>query len=239
MSQQYPNQPGQPHGQQPGQSGQQPGQQHGQSPYGPPPGQQPYGQQQQPSYGQQPYGQQPGQSYGQQPYGAAGGGYGQPGAYQQPQSYAGWPLRVGAYLIDYVITLLVSIPMIIGFVWAFAGADTSTDASGNTTVDGGVNAGGIVLIVIGSLLVLAFQIWNRWIKQGTTGYTIGKGILGIKLIREADGQPIGALMAFVRDIAHILDGICYIGYLWPLWDAKRQTFADKILSTIVVVQPKP
>jgi hypothetical protein len=42
-------------------------------------------------------------------------------------------------------------------------------------------------------------------------------------------------MAFARDIVHLLDSLpCYIGFLWPLWDAKRQTFADKILSTVVV-----
>ena len=42
-------------------------------------------------------------------------------------------------------------------------------------------------------------------------------------------------MAFVRDLAHIVDSvICYIGYLFPLWDARRQTFADKIMSTVVL-----
>jgi hypothetical protein len=31
-----------------------------------------------------------------------------------------------------------------------------------------------------------------------------------------------------------------IGYLWPLWDGKRQTFADKIVGTVVIrpAQPK-
>jgi hypothetical protein len=27
---------------------------------------------------------------------------------------------------------------------------------------------------------------------------------------------------------------CYVGYLWPLWDNKRQTFADKIMGTVCV-----
>jgi uncharacterized RDD family membrane protein YckC len=35
----------------------------------------------------------------------------------------------------------------------------------------------------------------------------------------------------------VLDGFCYVGYLWPLWDDKRQTFADKILGTVVVERP--
>ena len=29
----------------------------------------------------------------------------------------------------------------------------------------------------------------------------------------------GAGMALVRDLAHIVDGFFYLGYLWPLWDA--------------------
>jgi uncharacterized RDD family membrane protein YckC len=28
--------------------------------------------------------------------------------------------------------------------------------------------------------------------------------------------------------------ICYIGFLWPLWDTKRQTLADKIMQTVVI-----
>ena len=53
-------------------------------------------------------------------------------------------------------------------------------------------------------------------------------------VREQDGQPVGVLMAFVRELAHVVDGILYLGYLWPLWDQKRQTFADKICPTVVL-----
>ncbi len=49
------------------------------------------------------------------------------------------------------------------------------------------------------------------------------------------GQPIGFGMAFVRQIAHALDSWSLgIGYLWPLWDERRQTFADKVCNTVVV-----
>jgi hypothetical protein len=35
--------------------------------------------------------------------------------------------------------------------------------------------------------------------------------------------------------AHYVDQlICYIGYLFPLWDDKRQTIADKLMSTVCV-----
>lgn len=42
-------------------------------------------------------------------------------------------------------------------------------------------------------------------------------------------------MPIVRQIAHIVDGIIrYVGYLFPLWDPRRQTLADKIMSTVRV-----
>ncbi|MDX2359147.1 RDD family protein, partial [Dietzia sp. PP-33] len=63
--------------------------------------------------------------------------------------------------------------------------------------------------------------------------------LKIKLVGDPTGAPIGPLNAFLRDIVHIVDGLAYIGYLWPLWDEKRQTFADKLMGTIVVDAPVP
>ena len=107
--------------------------------------------------------------------------------------------------------------------------DATTDTQGNQP--SGASA---AVFYVTLLLSLGINIWNRWFKQGTTGQSIGKQVLGLKLLREADGQPIGPLMAFVRDICHILDGFCFIGYLFPLWDAKRQTLADKIMTTVCV-----
>ena len=208
------------------------------NPYGgqpaPPPAGQPYG-------GQppQPYGQQPPQPYGQ-PYG--GSPYGTPGP---TYPYSHWIKRVGAYLLDGLFTNLVAIPAYvligIGIGVGTQDLETYTDAAGTTQTTGEWNDSGTALLVIGGLLFLLpviFFIWNVFLRQGKTGYTLGKGILGMKLIHEADGQPIGAGMAFVRQLCHILDAFCYIGYLWPLWDAKRQTFADKIIKTVVINQPK-
>jgi len=34
---------------------------------------------------------------------------------------------------------------------------------------------------------------------------------------------------------HILDALpLFLGFLWPIWDAKKQTFADKIIKSVVV-----
>jgi eukaryotic-like serine/threonine-protein kinase len=45
---------------------------------------------------------------------------------------------------------------------------------------------------------------------------------------------MGAGKAFLRSLCHFFDWIIFtIGYFWPLWDAKRQTLADKIMSSVV------
>ncbi|WP_372593265.1 RDD family protein [Actinotalea sp.] len=185
------------------------GQQSGGDPYGQPPAAAPYGQA--PAYGQ---------SFPAAPaYGA--GGYSQ--GYAGPE-LAHWGLRVGASVIDNIIA---GIPYFIGVVISTSTASISEDG---TTLTGGAP----LAVAVGGLLSFALWIWNRGVKQGGTGQSVGKKVLGIRLLKEADGQPVGVGMALVRDIVHIVDGFFYLGYLWPLWDAKKQTFADKILTTLVV-----
>ena len=204
--------------------------------------QQPYpGTQQQPYQGpaqqpyQQPYADQPpvGQPYAGQPY---SGGYGPPPVPVYP--YAPWHRRVGAYLIDYFPGIVASIPFYIGYVIWVTSLARQQDLPPGAVPD---FSAGLGWMGVGSLLLLAalgWQIYNRWIVAGRTGQSLGKRVLKIKLVSEATGQPIGALNAFLRDLLHILDGIAYIGYLWPLWDDKRQTFADKLMKTVVPDLPR-
>lgn len=194
------------------------------NPYGAPQAPPPYGQ----AYGQ------PAAPYAGVPYGAPAPVY----------PYASWIKRVAAALLDGLFGILVSIPayvlFFVGLSMGTEDLETYTDSAGVSHTTGDWNSSGTPLVVIGGLLFLlplAFFIWNVFIRQGRTGYTLGKGILGIKLIDEAGGQPIGGGMAFVRQLCHILDSFCYLGYLWPLWDPKRQTFADKIMKTVVINQP--
>jgi uncharacterized RDD family membrane protein YckC len=88
-----------------------------------------------------------------------------------------------------------------------------------------------LILVLTYVGVFGFYIWQL-VVQGKTGQTIGKRAVKIRLVREADGLPIGAGMSFVRWLAHNLEFV--IGYFWPLWDPKRQTFADKLCGTLVI-----
>jgi uncharacterized RDD family membrane protein YckC len=186
------------------------------NPYGPPQGQQqPYGYPQQPQQGYgypQAPGVPPQQGYG---YPQAPGGY--PGYPQQPgygaqPRYANWGQRFLSKLIDSIVYLVAYLPLVLI----------------------GAKAGVPVLSILGFLLLIGVIIWQV-IQEGRTGQTIGKKVVGTRTLKEDTGQPLGGGMAFVRQLAHFLDGLpCYLGYLWPAWDAKRQTFADKVCGSIVI-----
>jgi uncharacterized RDD family membrane protein YckC len=123
-------------------------------------------------------------------------------------------VRVLGYLVDYFV---VAIPVALLYFFGVAIGDTF---------------GGLI-VLFGWLLGIGLWVWNRGIKQGA-GQSIGKEMMGTRLVAAQTGLPVGTGMALLRDIAHILDSLpCYIGWLWPLWDVKRQTFADKVVSTFV------
>ena len=169
-----------------------------------------------------------GPAYGARPYGApAYVEYGFTG-FGPVFTYAPWGQRVGAYLLD----SLALVPYIVGLVVMSATSQPGVDRYGNPT-DQPTSTGALVFGVC-ALLTLGLWAWNRWVRAGRTGQSWGKQVVGLTLQRDVTGEPIGIGMAFVRDLAHYLDGIFYLGYLWPLWDGKRQTFSDKLTTSVVV-----
>ena len=89
---------------------------------------------------------------------------------------------------------------------------------------------------LGSMVIaLAYLVWNYGYRQGKTGSTLGKTVLKFRVVDERTGQPIGFGRSVLRQFAHVVDAIiCYVGFLFPLWDASRQTIADKMMKTVCV-----
>lgn len=214
-------------------------------PYGQQPGQDPYGQQpQQPGYGapqppQQPGGypppppQQPGgyppppppqqqggypppppaydSGYGQQPY---GGGY--PGGGLPVASMGS---RLGAKLLDW---LIVGVPLgIISNLIVF-----SSDGGGAASLSG--------------LLGLLYWVYEA-LMIGSRGQTLGKQIVGIRVINEQTGQVPGAGPSWIRVLIQLAGSVvCGIGLLvvWlsPFFDnsGRRQGWHDKVAKTMVI-----
>lgn len=152
-------------------------------------------------------------------------------------AYTSWVTRVAASLIDGAIYAVIVAAGL--FPFAFTGTRTCSRESTGATVSAACEVTpstlGSALFAIAMLAALAFLVWNYGYRQGTTGSSVGKSVMKFKVIGEANRRPIGFGPSVVRQFAHLIDGLtCYIGYLFPLWDAKRQTIADKIMSTVCI-----
>jgi uncharacterized RDD family membrane protein YckC len=85
--------------------------------------------------------------------------------------------------------------------------------------------------VAGLLLGIAYYTYL----EGSTGQTLGKKALGIRVIDLKGGGSIGYGRAFIRYIGRFVSGIVLLlGYLWMLWDKEKQTWHDKFANSVVV-----
>lgn len=179
-----------------------------------------------------------------------GGGYPPPpppsGGYAPPppgpkvrglttESYTPWLSRVAAYVIDHLPVVLI---VGVGYLVLQNSVESAclTDIS-PYSVDQvcsiGYSTVGLTVMTAAGLLALLYLIWNLGYRQGSTGSSIGKSLLRFKVVSENTGKPIGFGLSVLREITHLVDAVIfYIGYLFPLWDAKRQTLADKIMATV-------
>lgn len=128
-----------------------------------------------------------------------------------PSPLADWGTRALGFLIDYAPWLILQLIFF-----------------GN---------GGLRSLV--GLLGAAYVAYMGYL-DGVTGQTPGKAIMGIRLV-DANGELLRSGAGIGRKFLHILDAICFIGYLLPIVDARRQTFADKLMTSYVVtgVEKKP
>jgi uncharacterized RDD family membrane protein YckC len=91
----------------------------------------------------------------------------------------------------------------------------------------GIGSGGALapLWIVYEMLLVA-----KW-----GGCTVGKKVMGIRVVPISGRGEVDLLKAFIRPVAKILSTVfLMLGYLWMLWDDKSQTWHDKIADTFVV-----
>jgi uncharacterized RDD family membrane protein YckC len=177
--------------------------------------------------------------YAQAPGGGFGGG-------TPAEAYTPWLTRVLAWLIDWVpVAILSGIGSIFLVTMQKVETVCITDDSeyqlGDFCATGNNGPSGLAwtLFVVLELIALAYIVWNLGLKQGTTGSSIGKGIMKFKIVGEDTGQPIGFGKSFVRELVYMVAyGLCgivwVVAVLFPLWDPKRQTLVDKLIKTVAL-----
>ena len=157
-----------------------------------------------------------------------------------PAEYAGFWMRLGAFLIDGLILSVIGWVMTaILFASGFALDQTIFgESAGVLTYSTSTTArlSGIWLtiwitgMVIEVLYFVGFWAWR--------GQTPGKIALGIKIIR-ADGSSLSWGGALLRYLGYIVSAvIIYIGFIWIAFDGRKQGIHDKIADTYVIRLPR-
>ncbi|MEA2478034.1 MAG: hypothetical protein QOC87_2233 [Actinomycetota bacterium] len=139
---------------------------------------------------------------------------------------AGFWKRFVAAIIDGVLLGIVNAGISAAFGQSLV---TTTHTNGTSSVH--IQATGIAFILEIAIAVAYFG----YFEGGSTGATLGKKAMGIRVIDFSSGAPIGFGRAVLRYFARFLSAVvCLLGYLWMLWDKEKQTWHDKISTTLVV-----
>lgn len=142
-------------------------------------------------------------------------------------NYAGFWIRVAAYLIDYLVLLVAQFVIYSVLGLSVFGA-TSLDPEANEVFTTGFGMIAYAVVIIGSIAY--FVIMESSSKQGT----LGKIAVGI-IVTDTDGNRISAARALGRYFAKILSGIILlIGYIMVAFTERKQGLHDMICSTLVL-----
>lgn len=80
-------------------------------------------------------------------------------------------------------------------------------------------------------LIIAISVMGH----GRLGQSYGKHLIGIAVVSDGTGGPIGSGAALGREIIRVLGAyVLGLGVLWILWDPRRQGWHDKAVSSVVV-----
>ena len=146
-------------------------------------------------------------------------------------AYASWTMRVVAALLDAAIAAGVAFlaPAGIGTQFPFLGEPASFTFTGATPpMTSRFHNPWVVTVVVVTLVMQAYL-----------GNTPGKLLMGIAVVGESDARPLGLVRTVLRWLAHLVDGLFFIGYLRPLWNSRRKTFADRAVGSIVRATRRP
>jgi uncharacterized RDD family membrane protein YckC len=93
-----------------------------------------------------------------------------------------------------------------------------------------------VLFSFGGLAALLVYFAYFTIMEGHYGQTLGKMALGIKVVRESDGQTPGTRAAVLRTLMRIVDSIgsYLVAFVVALVSDKNQRLGDMVAKTLVV-----
>jgi uncharacterized RDD family membrane protein YckC len=134
--------------------------------------------------------------------------------------YAGFWVRVGAALLDTLLIVMVTLPVLIAiYGWAYLDAGKTGFIAGAADL--------LISWVAPAAAVILFWLY----KQATPG----KMLLGIKVVDARSGQSLTIGQSIVRYLGYFVSAIPFgLGLIWVAFDSKKRGWHDRLAGSVVI-----
>jgi uncharacterized RDD family membrane protein YckC len=133
-----------------------------------------------------------------------------------PPPLASFPRRLAAHFLELVWVLPASFALVLV----------------STTLKGGPPSA-LADVMIQAIIALAILLF--WVSRQATP---GKMWLRLRIVDAATGGDAPFPRLVVRYLGYLLSALPLgLGFLWMLWDPRRQTWHDKLAGTVVLHDP--
>jgi uncharacterized RDD family membrane protein YckC/RNA polymerase subunit RPABC4/transcription elongation factor Spt4 len=141
----------------------------------------------------------------------------------RPQ-YAGWWMRwLGYSIIDGLVVAGIALVLSLVLWMMFYASNESPTAEEENTFTAFV-----------ALFAYAAGFVYFWVSN-SIGRSVGKLILGLRVVMKDTGEAPGAARGFLRTFGYAVSTVpLLLGFLWAAWDKDRQAWHDKMAGTVVV-----
>ena len=133
--------------------------------------------------------------------------------------YAGFWIRTGAAVIDSVLVVAVTFPLLIWiYGWAYLGEQTGMFAG---------PADMLISLVLPAVAVVVFWLYRQ--------ATPGKMILSLHVVDADTGNTLSVGQSIGRYLAYYVSLIpLCLGFVWIAFDRRKQGWHDKLAKTVVI-----
>ena len=138
----------------------------------------------------------------------------------QEFEYAGFWARTGASIIDTVLVMLVTIPLLLSiYGWAYFEAPATSYFAGTADF--------VISWVMPTVAIIAFWV----LKQATPG----KMLISARIVDARTGQPASTGQLIGRYFAYFVAMLpLFLGIVWVAFDKRKQGWHDKLAGTVVI-----
>ncbi|MBE0503651.1 MAG: RDD family protein [Desulfuromonadales bacterium] len=142
----------------------------------------------------------------------------------QELEYAGFWIRIWASIIDSILLMLITFPLLISiYGWAYFDSDQTGFIAGSADF--------LISWILPAIAVITFWIYRQ--------ATPGKLAISAKIVDAASGNAPSTGQLVGRYLSYFVSALPLgLGILWVAFDRRKQGWHDKLSGTVVIRQTR-